>query len=158
VDVWAYKLFHSKKYRKEPCQSKAIKLIPSLLYNANISNHYNWLQSALEFPHLTSDVLIVLDCYVDFSRWGMRELITHLNNNNCPWARYGVITAGHDGNWVIPGTFSRSFMAILTDLAYSGPLMNCASIIRKLVETQYTEPVMMGNLGSGSIILAPLRG
>jgi len=93
----------------------------------------------------------------DFSRWGMMESITHLNN--CPWARYGVITAGHAGNWVIPGTFSRSFMAILTDLAYSGPLMNCASIIRKLGETRYTKrPVIMGNDGSGSIILAPLQG
>ena len=94
----------------------------------------------------------------DFSIWGMREPITHLNNNNCPWALYGVIAAGHAWNWVVPGTFTSNFMAILIDLAYSGPLMNCASIVRKLREAQYTEPVIMGNDGSGSIILAPLRG
>jgi hypothetical protein len=53
-------------------------------------------------------------------------------------------------------------MSTLEDLAHSGQLVNYAFAIRKLREGRRAfedglEPVVMGNDGSGSIILAPIR-
>jgi hypothetical protein len=143
--------------------SKIIKLTPNRQYDDQISGHRNWLQSVIGIPNLTSDVLLVLDCYVEaFSRGDVEEPITHLHDDEHHWARYGIIAAGYTQNSVSPGGFSDCFLTTLEDLALSGQLVNCAFVIRKLREGRRAvgdgmEPVVMGNDGSGSIILAPIQ-
>jgi hypothetical protein len=140
---------------------KFIKLISSPQYDNQISNHFNWLQSVIGIPNLTSDVLLVLDCYMEaFTGGGVEETITYLYGNDCPWARYGIIAAGYAQNSVGPGGFSGCFMSTLEDLAHSGQLVNCTFVIRKLREAQRAceddmELLLRGNDGRGSIILAP---
>jgi hypothetical protein len=110
-----------------------------------------------------SDVLLVLDCCVAaFSRGAVEEPITHLFEDNCAWARYGIIAAGYTQNSASPGGFSDCFMSTLADLAHSGQLVNCAFVIRKLREGRRVfedgmELVVMGNDGRDSIILAPIQ-
>ena len=143
--------------------SKIIKLTPNRQYDDQISGHSNWLQSVIGIPNLTSDVLLVLDCYVEaFSRGDVEEPITHLFDDECRWARYGIIAAGYTQNSVSPGGFSDCFLSTLEDLALSGQLVNCAFVIRKLREGRRAfgdgmEPVVMGNGSRGSIILAPIQ-
>jgi hypothetical protein len=140
-----------------------IKLIPSRQCDDQISGHRNWLQSAIGIPSLKSDVLLVLDCYVDgFSRGGVEEPITFLDFGS-PWTRYGIIGAGYSHNSSGPGGFSNHFMSTLEDLARSGQVVNCASVMRKLMEERRTfeddmEPVFRGNHGMCSIILTPILG
>jgi hypothetical protein len=84
--------------------SKIIKLILNRQYDDQISGHHNWLQSVIGIPNLTSDVLLVLDCYVEaFSRGAVEEPITHLHRDDCPWARYGIIAAGYAPTQVVQG-------------------------------------------------------
>jgi hypothetical protein len=113
-------------------------------------------------PNLISDVLIVLDCYVDvFSEGSLEEPISILFDDNIPWTRYGIIGAGYSHSSSSPGEFSRRFMSTLEDLARSGQLVNCASIMRKFMEQRSSfegrmKPVHTGNHSSGSIILVPI--
>ncbi|KAI9766978.1 MAG: hypothetical protein M1839_004654 [Geoglossum umbratile] len=130
-------------------------------FDDQISGHRNWLQIAIGIPNLASDVLIVLDCYVEgFSRGSAEEPISILFDDP-PWARYGIISAGYSHSSSGPGGFSGRFMSTLEDLAHSGQLVNCASVMRKFMEERCTfeddiEPVFMGNHGKASIILAPI--
>jgi hypothetical protein len=134
---------------------KIIKLTQHRQYVDQISSHKNWLQSVIGIPNLTSDVLLVLDCYVEaFSRGEMEEPITHLYDENKRWARYGIIAAGYTQNSVNPGGFSDCFLSTLEELAPSGQLVNCAFVMRKLREERLAvgdgmEPVVMGNDGRG---------
>jgi hypothetical protein len=96
---------------------KTIKLIPSRQYDDQISGHSNWLQSVIGIPNPTSDVLLVLDYYVEaFSRGDVEKLITHLSDNEYRWARYGIIAAGYTQNSLSPGEFSDCFLSTLEDL------------------------------------------
>jgi hypothetical protein len=139
------------------------KLIPNRQYDDQIRGHHNWLQSVIGIPNLTSDVLLVLDCYVEaFSKGDVEEPITHLFDDNYPWARYGIIAAGYTRKSDSLGGFSDCFMSTLEDLAHSGQLANCAFVTRKLREGRRAfedvmELVVTGNDGSGSIILAPIQ-
>jgi len=125
-----------------------------------ISGHRNWLQLVLGIPNLTSDVLLILDCYVETFAAG--ETITHLSNDNCPWARCEIITAGYAQNSANPGRFSDRFMSTLEDLAHSRQLVNCDFVRKKLMEGRGAfkygmVPVVMWKKGIGSIILAPIQ-
>ncbi len=143
--------------------SKIVKLTPNRQYDNQISGHNNWLQSVIGIPNLISDVLLVLDCYVEaFSRGDVEEPISHLSDDEYRWARYRIIAAGYIQNSVSPGRFSDYFMSTLEDLALSGQLVNCAFVIRKLREGRRAlgdvmGAVVTGNDGSGSIILAPIQ-
>jgi hypothetical protein len=143
--------------------SKIIKLIPNRQYDDEISGHRNWLQSIIGIPNLTSDVLLVLDYYVEaFSRGVVEEPITHLSDDDYGWARYGIIAAGYTQNSASPGGLLDCFTSTLEDLAHSGQLVNCAFVIKKLREGRHAfedgmELVVIVNGGSGSIILAPIQ-
>jgi hypothetical protein len=96
-----------------------------------------------------------------FSRGGVEEPITHLSDNDCPWAQYRIIAAGYAQNSISPGVFSDCFMSTLEDLAHSGQLVNYAFVIRKLKGRRAFEDsielVVIGNDSSGSIILTPIQ-
>jgi hypothetical protein len=92
----------------------------------------------------------------------VEEPITHLSGDDCPWARYQIITAGYAQNSASSGGFSDCFMSTLEDLAHSGQLVNCVFVIKKLREGRRAfedgmDPVVMGKDGSGSILLAPIQ-
>ena len=142
---------------------KTIKLMRNRKYYDDICVQQNWLQSVIGIPNLTSDVLLVLDCYVEeFSRRTLEKPITHLFDKKCPWARYGIIAAGYARALGSPGAFSDCFISTLEDLAHSGRLVNCASVMTKLREGPCAfedgmKPIVMGNDGGGVIILAPIQ-
>jgi hypothetical protein len=76
--------------------SKIVKLTPNRQYDNQISGHKNWLQSVIGIPNLISDVLLVLDYYVEaFSRGDVEEPISHLSNDEYRWAWYRIIATGY---------------------------------------------------------------
>lgn len=114
-------------------------------------------------PNLTSDVLLILDCYVEVLAEGSREpSLQYLFDDSIPWARYGILVAGYSSNSSHEGRFSSHFMSVLRDLAHSEPLANVASVMRNLMEEQRSfdndpMPIYLGNDGTGSIILSPIE-
>jgi hypothetical protein len=142
-----------------------LKLTLSGQYNDQALTHANWLQSAIGIPNLTSDVLLILDCYIESV--SEEEQISYLYDDTHAWARYGIIFARYAQGSDRPGKLSEYLISILEDLAYSGrlepdhELVNCDLVVRRLMETlgaveDYVPPVFMGNDCKGSIVLAPI--
>jgi len=78
--------------------------------------------TTLVIPYLTSDVLLVFDCYVEGISAAdpeTQKISFLLDDDEYWWARYATIFAGykHDSN--LPGKFSELFMSALEDLAES---------------------------------------
>jgi hypothetical protein len=108
-----------------------------------------------------SDVLLVLDCYIEEMSGGEFEEIKYLSLNDWSWARYGLIFAGYAEESIRPGRFSDYFMSIFEDLAHSEQLVNYRLVARKLMERPGLaeggmEPIFTGNNGKDNIILAPI--
>ena len=135
-----------------------IKLISSIDgYSYTILHSSTWLQRAIGLPNSASDVLIVLDCFIDAPASGPSSLPDGLR----PSARYGIVGADYSSPSIGPPLFSKHVMRALEHPARSSQAANWHSV-RNRIEQELrlsrdpVELVVKGNEGMGSIILTPI--
>ena len=80
----------------------------------------SWLSLMIGFPQLNSDVLVMLDCFVE----GLvgpdpPETIRFLLADDNSWARYLLLFAGYANPSAVPGRLSDRLMSLLEALATS---------------------------------------
>ena len=74
----------------------------------------NWLSMMIHFPYLDSDVLVVLDCYVEeVAGTASLENITFLLDDDNSWARYLVLFAGYTNPSARPSKLSEILVSLL---------------------------------------------
>ena len=140
---------------------RVIDLTPTSGWDGQVIDRHNWLQGAIGIPTLSSDALIVLDCYVnEFTRGDAEQPISILDFG-APWTRYGIIAAGYSLSSSDPGRFSEHLMSILESLSSSGQFVNCATVMKQLAEhgrprEDDVNPSIRGLRGVGSIIMTPI--
>ena len=139
-------------------------------YRDRSFHHTDWLLALIGIPQLTSDVLLVLDSYLEGVSESTSEekQITHLVDDDYAWARYAIIFADYTQRSSPAGGLSDHLVFVLKDLAQSDTfyaregLINSSFIFNKLQRMLRQEdqmrPALFGNDGRGSIVLAPLSG
>ncbi|KAH0558451.1 hypothetical protein GP486_004897 [Trichoglossum hirsutum] len=138
-------------------------------YNEQIFDHADWLQNVIGIPNLTSDVLLILDCYMEGLSGDNsgNERISYVFDDDYAWARYGIIFAGYTQKSIRPGKLADHLMSTLEDLTYSEQpeamhgLVDCNFVVSKLTDTlrgveDGMTPMFMGSDSGGSIVLAPI--
>ena len=143
---------------------KLIELTSSSDYNNLQVNNGSWMSGIISFPNLVSDGLVVLDCYAE----GLKDInseystISHVTDDDHPWARYAIMIAGYIEKSTPPGTFSEHFMSLLEELTRPDHPRSrfrpsdVAYLVKKLNKTfkvgDRMEPEVIGN---ESIFLFP---
>ena len=130
--------------------------------------HADWLQILIRIPNLISDVLLVLDCYIeDLSDINTDEKkISFLSDDDYLWARYAIIYAGYTQKSARPGKLSDHLTSVLEGLAHSDTfyaregLITSSFVIRKLTTSlrfeSEMEPTILGNDGRNSVVLVSI--
>lgn len=148
-------------------ESQKLSLMPR--YSDDNFHHADWLEALIQIPQLTSDVLLVLDCYLEglTESNAERKTISTLFDDDYLWARYAIVFAGYTQRSSSPGGLSDPLIDVLKDLAQSDrfyareELINSKFVFnelqKKLRWKNLMSPALFGNDGVGSIVLAPLR-
>ena len=91
--------------------------------NSSYSERYpqsSWLSDMINIPYLDSDVLIVLDCFVEeLIRPDAPDNIPFVLDGDNSWARYLALFAGYTNPSTILGRLSKILMSLLEELATS---------------------------------------
>ncbi|KAL9582028.1 MAG: hypothetical protein Q9212_003544 [Teloschistes hypoglaucus] len=80
----------------------------------------SWLPSMIGIPQLESDVLVVLDCFVEgLVGPDVPEDMHFVSDDDYSWARYLLLFAGYTNPSATPGKMSQKLMSLLEGLATS---------------------------------------
>ena len=121
----------------------------------------------LIFPQLESDVLVILDCFLEgLVAPEASDNITFLADDDNSWARYLVLFAGYSNPSTVPGRLSNKLMSLLEELATSGRFyaregLITSRILREKLEMEVNfdhdmDLCWFGNDGKDFIHLSPL--
>ena len=128
----------------------------------------SWLTSMINFPQLDSDVLVVLDCFVEeLVGPNPLENIDFLLETENSWARYLVLFAGYANHSAVPGKLSDRLMSLFEELAkskrfYAREGLITSQILREKLEQEVRlddglDLRWFGNDGKEFIHLSPLQ-
>jgi hypothetical protein len=159
-----------------------IRACPDKQISANLARDLNsipvnWLQSAIRIPNLTSDVLIILDCFIgglSTGDVGGEAICYLLPDCDHSWARYGIILAAYSETGIRYNhtAFSGSLMLTLEDILPFHPgeydpafpesrykPTHCNTVVNEL--QWYIEgakdPMSAVFFGDSGIILSPIQ-
>ena len=128
----------------------------------------DWLSKMVRIVQLSSDVLMVLDCFVE-RLVGPKapDNITFSLDDDSSWARYLLLFAGYTNPSVVPGRLSDKLMSLLEELATSNRfyaregLVTSRMIRQKLEkEVRFDDDLKLrwfGRDGKDFIHLSPLQ-
>ena len=133
--------------------------------------HYpsrSWLQQMIGIPELESDVVLVLDCFVeDLVGPDPPTNIGFVLDDDNLWARFLLLFAGYTEPSTLPGRLSDKLMSLLEELATSGRFyaregLITSRMLREKLETkvQFDDDLELhwfGNDGKDFIHIAPLQ-
>lgn len=133
--------------------------------------HYpksTWLPNMIAIPQLQSDVLVVLDCFVEgLAGPDVQENISFLLDDDDSWARYLLLFAGYTNPSTAPGRMSQKLMSLLEELAiskrfYAREGLITSQILREKLEREvrFDDDLNLhwfGNDGKDFIHLSPLQ-
>ena len=127
----------------------------------------SWLSTMIGIPHLDSDVLVVLDCFVEeLVGPDPPENIHFVLDDDNSWARYLLLFAGYANPSAVPGRLSDKLMSLLEELAtskrfYAREGLITSQILRQKLEKEVRfdddlDLCWFGNNGKDLIHLSPL--
>ena len=128
-----------------------------------------WLSELICFPQLVSDVLVVLDCFLEgLSGPDSPENIQFLSDDDYSWARYSLLIADYAKPSTVPGRLSNQLMSLLEELAtskrfYAREGLITSGILQQMLgrEVKFDDDLVdlhwFGNDGVKFIHLSPLR-
>lgn len=133
--------------------------------------HYpkpDWLSKMIRIPELNSDVLVVLDCFVErLVGPNSPENISFVLDDDYSWARYLLLFAGYANPSAVPGRLSDRLMSLLEELATSNRFYAREGLITSQMLRQKLEKEVrfdddldlhwFGNDGKDFIHLSPLQ-
>lgn len=127
-----------------------------------------WLSIMIGIPQLNSDVLVVLDCFVEglVGPDSPEKNIPFILDDDNSWARYLLLFAGYANPSAVPGRLSDKLMSLLEELAtskrfYAREGLITSQIIRQKLEKEVRfdddlDLCWFGNHGKDFIHLSPL--
>lgn len=128
----------------------------------------SWLSTMIGIPQLNSDVLVVLDCFVEeLVGPDPPEDIRFVLDDDNSWARYLLLFAGYTNPSAMPGRLSDKLMSLLGNLAtskifYAREGLITSQMLRQKLEKEVRfdddlDLHWFGNDGKDFIHLSPLQ-